>query len=377
MRHRLRGTVTGGLATAVALLLLAGSPSIAASQAPLSRHEAELTRLDAALGASDPAGADALLRRLQPRIDADERFAFDTIYVLLGRRRFAEAKDQWNRLAPKLQRSLGAASGAASTPTEQERRRRAAEAMFVQALLTAQAGEKEEALRLLRRADGLGFPPLDSPLMRLAADCLAELQEPGLASQAYREVVKRSPDDVSARLGLGASLLASGRIAAAESELREVLRYRPEAPEAHSLLGAALLEEKRIDEARTHLELALAKDARCVSCMARLGEVPYLTGDDALCESWLAKALGLDPANAEANLVRGMLESRRGQYDLAIEHLSRVVEQVPGLAKAQYQLALAYRRSGNAAKAREHQEIYDRLLEEESARNVGVRGSGE
>ena len=62
---------------------------------------------------------------------------------------------------------------------------------------------KDEALRLLRQADGYGFPPLDSPLMLLAADCLYELQEPALAAQAYREVVKRAPPNAEARLRLG------------------------------------------------------------------------------------------------------------------------------------------------------------------------------
>jgi len=37
--------------------------------------------------------------------------------------------------------------------------------------------------------------------------------------------------------------------------------------------------------------------------------------------------------------------------------------------------SLAYRRSGNAEKAREHQAIYDRLIQEQRAGSVGVRGS--
>ena len=156
-----------------------------------------------------------------------------------------------------------------------------------------------------------------------------------------------------------------------------MLRRRPDAAEAHSLLGAALLEDKRIDGARAHLERALTADPRCISCLARLAHVAYLAGDDAQCASWLAKATALDPAHAETNLVLGMLENRRGLYDQAIEHLSRVVEQAPGSAKAQYQIALAYRRSGNAAKAREHQEIYDRLIQEQRAKGLGVRGTKE
>ena len=87
------------------------------------------------------------------------------------------------------------------------------------------------------------------------------------------------------------------------------------------------------------------------------------------------KAKALDPADAETNLVYGMLYNRTGRPALAVEHLSRVVRQAPSFAKAQYQLAIAYQRAGDPAKAREHREIYDRLIAEQKARSLGVRGS--
>ncbi len=70
----------------------------------------------------------------------------------------------------------------------------------------------------------------------------------------------------------------------------------------------------------------------------------------------------------------GCSRTGTGRYDQAIEHLTRVVERAPGYARAQYQLAIAYQRSGNAEKAREHQEIYNRLIQEQKARTIGVRG---
>jgi Flp pilus assembly protein TadD len=135
-----------------------------------------------------------------------------------------------------------------------------------------------------------------------------------------------------------------------------------------------LFDQKRVEEARTHLERELAADPRCSDCLAKLAHIAYLKGDDRQCESWLAKAAALDPNDLEANLVRGMLANRAGRYDQAIVHLTRVVEASPAYAKAQYQLAIAYQRSGNAEKAREHQEIYNRLIQEEKARTIGVRG---
>jgi tetratricopeptide (TPR) repeat protein len=339
------------------------------------RRDVSLVLLDSYLAAADGA-ATALLARLEPELLADERFALDTAYCLVGRRRFPEARVLWGRVAERVQASFRAASGKTLTPAaDAELKRRVAEVLFVQGLLTARLGPKEEALRLLGQADGYGFPPLDSPLMMLAADCLLELQEPKLAAQAYREIVKSAPRNAEARLRLAVSLLASGQQAAARDELDRVLRQDPDYPQAHYHLGALLLAQQKNDEAQAHLERELRRDARCLPCMVKLADLSFLKGDDLLCESWLGKAAALDPDDLEASLVAGMLENRTGRYEQAIRHLTRVVERSPSHTKAQYQLALAYERSGNAEKAGEHREIYNKLIQEEKARTIGVRGS--
>jgi len=340
------------------------------------RRDVQLALLDSYLAAGDSAAAATLLARLEPELDSDERFALDTAYCLLGRRRFPEARTQWSRVAKRVQESLQRASGQALTPeADRALQRRVAEVLFIQGLLTARLGEKDEALRLLGQADGYGFPPLDSPLMMAAADCLNELQEHALATQAYAEVVRHTPENAEARLRLGASLYASGRLREAREELERVLRQDPDYPRANYYLGTVLFEQKKTDEAQACLERELARDARCVRCMARLAHIAYLRGDDPGCESWLEKAVALDPANLEANLVSGMLALRSGRYDRAIQELTRAVERSPGSTKARYQLALAYQRSGNAEKAREQLEVYNHLVEEEKARTIGVRGT--
>jgi tetratricopeptide (TPR) repeat protein len=361
------------LGVAVLLICLSAASSLS-GQKGAPGEDAALHQLESHLAAGDFAKARALLGRLQPQLDADDRFALDTLYVLIAGRAFSEAREQWNRLAPRLQEGLRSTSGPSPT-AEQARQRRAAEASFVQGLLTARLGDKEEALSFLQKADGYGFPPLDSPLMVLAADCLFELNEPALAAKAYQEVVTRAPGNVRVRLRLGASLLSTGKLGAAEKALDEVLRRAPDHPQASFYLGAVLFEQKRTEEARVRLERELALDARCYGCMAKLAHIAYLDGDDRQCESWLAKAAALDPDYVETNLVSGMLASRRGRYDQAVQHLTRVIAEAPDYAKAHYQLALAYRRSGNAAKAREHTEIYNRLIQEQKARSIGVRGA--
>lgn len=337
----------------------------------------QLALLDSYLAAGDPAAAGELLRRLDPELDADERFALDTAYCLLGRGRSSEAQTQWGRVAKRVQQALQAASGRTLDPeADRALRRRVAEVVFIQGLLAARLGEKDEALRLLTQADGYGFPPSGSPLMMVAADCLEGLQEPGLARKAYQQVLAHAPENVEARLRLGVSLFGSAKFEEARAQLEEVLRKAPNYPRAHYYLGAVLFEQKRTDEARIHLERELARDAGCSRCMAKLAHLAYLGGDDATCEAWLAKARALDPDGLETNLVAGMLAIRNGRYPQAIQHLAGVVARAPGSLKGQFQLAIAYQRNGDVERAREHRQIYERLIREEKARTLGVRGSG-
>lgn len=300
---------------------------------------------------------------------ASDRVSLDPVYQLVSQRRFDEAKAEWNRLVPQLQATLGAAG------TEAERRERVGEAQFVQGLLAARFGTRDEALSLLRQADGNGVPPLGSPLMLLAADTLFELGEPALAAQAYGEVLKRTPGAAVVRVRRGAALLTSGKLAAAEGELARVAREGPDTAQFAYWLGALRFEQKRMDEAQALLERELARDPQCAGCLAKLAHVAYLAGDDRPCEVLLGRAMALDPELAEAHLVAGMLANRSGRYEQAIEHLSRLVGPAGGSASVHYQLALAHRRSGNAEKARDHQTIYDRLVAEQKAKTLGVRGA--
>lgn len=355
----------------VVSVLAAGAAAALAQPAGEVSDRRELVRLDALLAAGDAAQADALLGSLAADIAKDERLAFDTIYVLVRRGRVADARVQWNRLAARLQESLRARSGDGSGVEE---RRRLGEALFAQALLVAQDGGKDEALKLLGQADGYGFPPLDSPLMLLAADRLRGLGEYALAVNAYREFLARAPADVAARLGLSTTLYAARKFDAARLELEELLRRAPAAKGASYLLGAVLVELNRFEDARAHLERELQADPRCTACLSRLAHVAYLEGRNSECEALLARASAIDPDEVETRMISGLLAFRLGRYAAAIDHLAFVVDRSPGYMAARYQLAMAYRRVGNAEKSREQLQAYQRLLEEQKAREIGFRG---
>ncbi len=169
--------------------------------------------LAAGLPVEAPAAqAKAASRRAVADPSAERRAALDAVYVLIRQRRFAEAQTRWMPIAERVQQDVKASSGRSLAPVaRQELQHRYAEVVFIQGLLEARLGRREDALAQLRQADGHGFPPLDSPLMGLAGQCLLELQEPVLAAQAYGERVKAAPADTRGTAGAGGVAAGHGR----------------------------------------------------------------------------------------------------------------------------------------------------------------------
>ncbi len=330
------------------------------------RHDVHLALLDSYLACGDVKAASALLQRLTPELASSQRLTFDAIYYLLQHRQLTPAQEQWTRLHEQILARERTAPGSVTT-------REVGEDLFVQGLLAAAARQKDEAMKLLHMADGHDFPPMDSRQMLILADTLYELREDGLAAPTYREYLQSWPDDRQARLHFAISLEACSQPRLAQEELERVLREDPRFPEASYYLGSVLFNQKRHDEAKALFEQELKLNPRCYQCMAKLAHVAYLGGDDQGCRAWLEKAAALNPTWDETNLVYGMLEIRAGQYESAIQHLTRVVEQLPDHSQAHFQLAVAYQRSGNAEKALEHANIFKKLTaaQEQKALTIG------
>jgi tetratricopeptide (TPR) repeat protein len=324
----------------------------------------QLSLLESYLLRENAPAVTALLARVQGELDSSERFAFDVVYCLLQHRQYPLAQAQWQRMNARVRKDAPAGSRQAPDARAAPG---AAEAQFVQGLLAAVAGRKQDALQLFQSADRQGFPSHDSPLLFMVADSFYWLKEYGLAAGTYQVAVQRFPGNAPARLRLGASLYWTSQLPQARQELERVLRESPRQLEANYYLGRVLFALKRADEAQACFERELALDPSCGGCMSMMAHLAYLAGDDPRAESWLAKTLALGAASPETDLVYGMIANRAGEYDVAIRHLSRAVEQAPQLAQAQFQLATAYQRSGELDKAQEHFALYRRLTANENS----------
>src|SRR6185312_326549 len=93
----------------------------------------------------------------------------------------------------------------------------------------------------------------------------------------FRKAAEADPRDTTSRLNMGVVLLHAGAYAKAEEQYREILKVSPDDGEAEVGLAAALRgaadasHPQRLEEARSLLEKVLAADPHETSALFNLG----------------------------------------------------------------------------------------------------------
>jgi len=162
----------------------------------------------------------------------------------------------------------------------------------------------------------------------------------GPAIADFREVVRRSPNDFKARLLLAQCLLSEAKIGEATSELLTCRKLRPASPEPLVGLANVALEKNDLDGAQR-----LIRDA-----------------------------LALEPGSLLALHLQGNIYLRRQKFDLAIELFEKIVRTNGRDKEGHLKLAPALSQSGQAERAKKHQEIFQRLDREDTERQRIERG---
>jgi len=181
------------------------------------------------------------------------------------------------------------------------------------------------AWAVLPRSDG-GRDKADEARLARAGDLIrfGRLKDLDEAVALLRTNLAKRPNDFEARMLLGYSLLTSERIADAEPEFAECARLRPDRAEPLTGLAGCAVGRGEIDEAQKLLDQALA----------------------------------LNPSFVQALADRGNIHLMKGRYDKALRDFRRVVQLDPGNKQGHLKLAQLYKRSGDDARARQHQEAY-------------------
>ena len=232
--------------------------------------------------------------------------------------------------------------------------------------LQEKLGDSLSAVREYQRAAEL------SPRERYLFDWGAELLLHH-ASEPAREVFTKAnhlfPKSARILIGLGSSLLALGSYDEAAQRVCEASDLNPDDAAPYLFLG-------KMDEIGSLKSAALvAHLQRFVSLHPENAQGNYYYAvalwkrrsvqqggkEFSQVESFLKKAVALDPHLGAAYLQLGILHAEKQDFVQAIADYQHAIAATPELEESHYRLAQAYRRTGENTKAKAEIETYERM----------------
>ncbi len=173
----------------------------------------------------------------------------------------------------------------------------------------------------------------------------------GHARALFTGVLARQPNNVEARLGLAEAEIAEGKTTNALALYGQTLQLAPESTKA--LLSLAMLSDETGDAAAAarYYELALKSHSSDPRVQLAAAAWAASRGDFNIAEKRAKIALSLKPDLGSAKILRGGIYLQTGRYPDAVSMLKEIAASNRKDPLAWYSLALAYRKSGDAAMA--------------------------
>jgi Tfp pilus assembly protein PilF len=145
-----------------------------------------------------------------------------------------------------------------------------------------------------------------------------------LAEAAYRWALRGKPNHAGALSGLGIILMKQRQYDEAAAKLNAAIRAEPRLPDAHNALGILADMERDYARAQDHYERSLAIVKKSPEVINNLGYSRYLSGNETGAIAAFQDALRIDPSYQRAWRNLGLVYAKNGQYDKALDALSKV-----------------------------------------------------
>ncbi len=167
----------------------------------------------------------------------------------------------------------------------------------------------------------------------------------------WAEVVERAPDNLGARINLGAAFMEHGEYDRADAEYRALLARAPTYPRAYYNLGLLALRRGRLDDAVSSFQRTVALAPRNSSAHTHLGILALQAGDERAAEAAFQAALRIEPTQREAlnNLAAMYLERR--EWSKALDLVDAALLRDPAYLEASYNKGVALAGLGRGAEA--------------------------
>jgi arylsulfatase A-like enzyme/Tfp pilus assembly protein PilF len=170
------------------------------------------------------------------------------------------------------------------------------------------------------------------------------------AAESFERVLALAPDSNFAMIDLLSALINLGDYDRVIERAPGFLRTFPDDPILHEALGVAYFFEGDDDAALLSLERSLELGASAVA-LGRVGEIHARKGDLGAGESFLRRAVAMDPRQPGFHYSLGQIEETRGRPDEALALYRKELENDPGSYRAAFNAAAILKKQGKSDEA--------------------------
>jgi len=217
------------------------------------------------------------------------------------------------------------------------------------AQIEADLGHSDAAITAFRRA--IALDPGDAVAHFGLANVLAEV-DAAAAEPHYRAALEIDEDYVEAWNNLGNLMAEGGRLILAAGAFREAIRRRPDDAALPLNMAKKLEAGGQLDEAGAAYAEALEVDGGNAAALAGLAALTAYRGDDAGAAELFERLLALEPDNPRTHAAIAGWHEAAGRSDTARAAAEQSLTLTPGHAEATLMLAQLDRRDGNLEAAR-------------------------
>jgi tetratricopeptide (TPR) repeat protein len=121
-----------------------------------------------------------------------------------------------------------------------------------------------------------------------------------LFTEHYAFALRLDPNDAAAHLGLGKTMLGTGKLSEGLSHLRAAARLKPNDPDGHYTLGLTYLQSGRPAYAKLEFERTVQLDSTHFKALTYLGILAFQAGKLEEAEAKFRESLRIDPSDAVA-----------------------------------------------------------------------------
>lgn len=166
-----------------------------------------------------------------------------------------------------------------------------------------------------------------------------DVGEDGKAAKIYGDILMQQPDNMEAKLALGAlrsklqssieqmrTLIRAGLYTEAIYCANSAISAHPSSPELLTLLGTALMGLDKFDEAREIFEVAYSLTPTDTQVITNLGACSIKLGDSKSAINYFGRLILLAPADADGHYKLGLALETDGKSEAAIGSFAKAIE---------------------------------------------------